>query len=626
MALACPIVSRAEVIAPSGRPNFVVIFIDDMGYGDIGPFGSTLNRTPRLDRMATEGTRFTSFYAAAVCSVSRAQLLTGCYGARVSVPGVYGPGGANGLNPHEDTIAERLKPLGYATMCIGKWHLGDQPEFLPTRQGFDHYFGIPYSNDMQRMSQDKGERVVPLLRDSAVIELLTDDDQTRVTDRYTDEAVGFIKAHRETPFFLYFAHTAVHTPIKPGPAFQGKSANGRFGDWVEQVDWSVGRVLDTLQEQGLAGNTLVLFTSDNGPWLIKGSDSGTAGPLRGGKGSTWEGGVRVPTVAWWPGRIAARTTCDTVAGTIDVLPTLVHLAGGTQPNDRVIDGRDMSPLLLGQSSDAPREAHYYFLGYALQAVRQGPWKLAVAPQRETMGRGIAPDAAGSSPRLYNLDADIGERTDVAAQHPDIVAHLRVLAASMEAEIGGETPTGRRPAGTVAKPTMLYPAESPKRKSKKSSGVAAKPVALETLKVGDSLSSAQAPQVDNKAFTITCEIDPQPDACVVVSHGGSAAGYTLYLRDGRVSFAVRHGRTVTRITSSAVPDSRLVLQAKLTIDGKLTLSVNGQKADPVTAPGPLTRQPAEDFDLGFDAGNTVDAYDGSKRLKGEIKRLSISTQA
>ena len=321
----------AAAAPPAGKPNLVVIFIDDMGYGDIGPYGSTLNRTPHLDRMAAEGMKLTSFYAAPVCSVSRAQLLTGCYGARVSVPGVYFPGHAEGLNPQEDTIADLVKPQGYATMCIGKWHVGDQPEFLPTKQGFDHYLGIPYSNDMQRKSLETGERVVPLVRDDQVAELLTDEAQTTVTERYTDEAVKFIRQHHNTPFFLYFPHTAVHTPIFPGAAFQGKSANGRYGDWVEEVDASVGRVLDTLRELNLEQSTLVIFTTDNGPWLIKGSDGGTAGPLRGGKGSTWEGGVRVPTVAWWPGRIAAGTTCDAVAGTIDLLPTLVNLAHGKLP-------------------------------------------------------------------------------------------------------------------------------------------------------------------------------------------------------------------------------------------------------------------------------------------------------
>jgi len=279
--------SAAAYAAQPARPNIVIIFIDDMGYGDIGPFGATKQRTPNLDRMAREGMKLTSFYAAPVCSVSRAQLLTGCYGARVSVPGVYSPGGKNGLNPKEITIAERLKERGYATTMIGKWHLGDQPEFLPTRQGFDHYFGVPYSNDMQKKAKATGQRVVPLLRDGQVAELLTDEQQSRLVERYTDEAVKFIRESKDRPFFLYLAHNAVHTPIHPGTNFAGKSANGRFGDWVEETDWSVGRVLDTLRELKLDGRTLVVFTSDNGPWLIRGADGGSAGPLRGGKGSTW---------------------------------------------------------------------------------------------------------------------------------------------------------------------------------------------------------------------------------------------------------------------------------------------------------------------------------------------------
>jgi len=451
------------------KPNVVIIFIDDLGYGDIGPFGATKQKTPNLDRMAREGIKLTSFYAAPVCSVSRAQLMTGCYGARVSVPGVYGPGSRNGLNPAEHTLAERLKKYGYSTMCIGKWHLGDQPEFLPTRQGFDRYFGIPYSNDMQRKSTQTGERVVPLLRDDKVAELLTDEAQSRIVERYTDEAIKFIRDHREKPFFLYCPHTAVHTPIHPGMAFAGKSANGRFGDWVEEVDWSVGRVLDTLRELALDKNTLVIFTSDNGPWLVKGTDGGSALPLRGGKGSTWEGGVRVPTLAWWPGKVKPGSVCDAVAGTIDLLPTIVSLTGGMVPPEPVIDGRDISPLLLGKSTESAREAHYYFAGYNLQAVRQGPWKLAIAAQPETMGKGISSDAAGKEPRLYNLDQEIGEQTDLAAKHPEIVAKLLALAEKMSAEIGGRSPQSRRPAGEVANPTTIYPTEDdkplPKKKAK-----------------------------------------------------------------------------------------------------------------------------------------------------------------
>jgi arylsulfatase A len=444
---------------PPQKPNVVIVFIDDMGYADIGPFGAVKQKTPNLDRMANEGMKLTSFYAAPVCSVSRAQLLTGCYGPRISVPGVYGPGGKNGLNPTEHTIAERMKEHDYATQCIGKWHVGDQPEFLPTRQGFDHYFGIPYSNDMQLKSTRTGGRVVPLLRDDTVEELLTDEAQSRIVERYTDEALDFIRKSKDRPFLLYLAHTAVHTPIHPGAAFAGKSANGRFGDWVEEVDWSTGRILDTLRELNLDERTLVIFTSDNGPWLIKGADGGSSGPLRGGKGSTWEGGVRVPAIARWPGKIAPGSVCDAIAGTIDLLPTAVALAGGKVPAAPVIDGRDISPLLLGKSAAPPREAHYYFSGYQLDAVRQGPWKLAITPQNETMGMGVLPDASGPEPRLYNLEEDLGEKNNVAAKHPEMVEKLNGLATAMHREIGGRNPVARRPAGEVSNPKTLYQAET-----------------------------------------------------------------------------------------------------------------------------------------------------------------------
>jgi arylsulfatase A-like enzyme len=447
----------ASVCAADRKPNIVVIFVDDLGYADIGPFGATLQKTPHLDRMAREGMKLTSFYAAPVCSVSRAQLMTGCYGARISVPGVYFPGAPNGLHPDEVTIAERLKDLGYATACVGKWHLGDQPPFLPTKQGFDRYFGIPYSNDMQRSEKGQAHGVSPLLRNDRVEALLSDEEQSRLVERYTREAVGFIEEKKDGPFFLYFPHTAVHTPIHPGEKFRGKSQNGRFGDWVEEVDWSVGQILETLEKHHLAQHTMVLFTSDNGPWLVKGADGGSARPLRGGKGSTWEGGVRVPTLAWWPQKIAPGSRCDAVAATIDVLPTAVALAGGKVPAEPKIDGRDLTPLLLGTSQTSPREAHYYFAGYTVQAVRQGAWKLALMPQAEGLGQKAGPSVP-EGPRLYNLDAEIQEQTNVAQQHPDIVQKLTGLAGAMTAEIGGRTPTARRPAGLVGNPVTLYPTE------------------------------------------------------------------------------------------------------------------------------------------------------------------------
>jgi len=447
------------------QPNFVVIFMDDMGYADIGPFGATKQKTPNIDKMAKAGMKMTSFYAAPVCSVSRAQILTGCYGARISVPGVFMPASPHGLSPAEFTIAERLKERGYATACVGKWHVGDQPQFLPTKQGFDFYYGIPYSNDMQYRTKDGGIPVVPLMRNEKVDRLLKDDDQTEIVELYVKEASNFIRENREKPFLLYFPHTAVHTPINPGKKFQGKSQNGRFGDWVEEVDWSVGQVMATLKELGLDEKTLVIFTSDNGPWLIKGSDAGSALPLRGGKGGTFEGGVRVPTLVRWSGKITPGSVCDTVAGTIDLLPTFVSLAGGKMPAEPVIDGRDISDVLLGKTKEAQREAHYYFSSYVLQAVRQGPWKLAVTSQTETMGKN---SKETKTPRLYNLDVDIGETTDVSEKNPEIVAQLSTLIAKKEAEIGGTTPLARRPAGIAENPVTLYPSipRTPKSPLKK----------------------------------------------------------------------------------------------------------------------------------------------------------------
>ena len=463
-------VVRAAAPVPPARPNIVLIFMDDLGYGDIGPFGSKLNRTPALDRMASEGTKLTSFYASPVCSVSRAQVMTGCYGPRVSLPGVLYPGQAIGISAEEHTVAELMRAQGYATMCIGKWHLGDSPEFLPTRHGFDHYFGIPYSNDMMKPRAGTTNRVVPLVRDEKVVELLDGAAQENLVRDYTAEAVNFIHANRQKPFFLYLPHTAVHTPVHPGKEFRGKSANGQFGDWVEETDWSVGRVLHTLRELKLAANTLVIFTSDNGPWLSQGKDGGTAGPLRGGKGSTWEGGVRVPTIAWWPGKVPAGRATDTVAGTIDLLPTFVTLAGGVVPADKPIDGADISKLLFGQTEEAAREAHYFYNNYDLQAVRSGPWKLALVPQKFAMG--VKDDAirfAENRPglRLYNLAADIGESKNVAAENPEVVARLKALADKMAATLcdGSAKGPGVRPPGRVENPKGLYPMTSTKPKVK-----------------------------------------------------------------------------------------------------------------------------------------------------------------
>jgi len=623
--------------APARPPNVVVIFIDDLGYGDIGPFGATKQRTPHLDRMAKEGMKLTSFYATPVCSVSRAQLLTGCYGARVSVPGVYFPGQSVGLNPSEVTVAERLIEKGYATQMVGKWHLGDQPEFLPTRQGFDHYLGIPYSNDMLKKSAETKVPVVPLLRDEQIAELMDGEGQRRLVELYTKEAIEFIGRNKDKPFFLYYAHNAVHTPIYPGKAFAGKSQNGRFGDWVEEVDWSVGQVLDTLRAQGLDKDTIVVFTSDNGPWLTKGADGGSAGPLRGGKGSTWEGGVRVPTLAWWPGRIPAGSVNDAVAATIDLLPTFVSLAGGTVPATPVIDGRDITPILLGQSKESSREAHYYFGGYNLQAVRQGRWKLAIAAQPEGNNIKKGPKT-GDGLRLYDLDAEIGEQTDVAAQHPEVVAKLKALADKMASEIGGKTPTARRPAGEVKGAKTLYPtvdyvpndvkkAEDKKPAAKKGatkSVVPAKPFSLAQAKTGDKAASAAAPQVGQRAFTVAVTVDTAQRDAVIVAQGG-LVGHALYLKGGRVAFAVRHGvDEVVEILSPAEVKGAFTVTASLAADGAMKLIVAGQDAVTGKAKGVLPRQPAEDFCVGHDNGKPVGLYGELKPLQAVVSGLTVAT--
>jgi len=457
--LACLIILvMAPIVAVSGdKPNFIVINIDDMGYADIGPFGSKLNRTPNIDRMAKEGRRFTSFYAAPVCSPSRAALMTGCYPKRaLPIPHVLFPGNDVGLSPQEITVAEVLKGAGYTTGIIGKWHLGDQAEFLPLKQGFDYYFGLPYSNDMGPakdgvksdlgkplpIEKGKGQPPLPLIRNNTVIKRVLPDDQQSLVELYTDEALRFIEKHKAEPFFLYLPHNAVHFPIYPGKKWAGKSPNGIYSDWVEEVDWSVGRLLDALRDQGLSERTLVIFTSDNG-----GTQRAVNTPLRGFKSSTLEGGMRVPTIAWWPKKIPADTVCDAITGMFDILPTFAALAGGQVPTDRKIDGVNIWPQLSGDSQAKPaHETFYYYRGLWLEAVRHGEWKLQLPSEKNPSVK----------PVLYNLTTDIGEATDVAAENPKVVAQLQALVMAMKDDLGvnGAAP-GSRALGKVenAKPIM-----------------------------------------------------------------------------------------------------------------------------------------------------------------------------
>ena len=413
----CGLAASAATAAENETPtNLVVIFADDLGYGDLGCFGHPTIRTPELDRMAAEGMKLTQFYSAAcVCTPSRAAILTGRLPIRSGMCSdrrrVLFPNSAGGLPPREITVAEALKPAGYATACIGKWHLGHLPEYLPTEHGFDSYFGIPYSNDM---------RPTPLLRDKQVLEEPA--DQTTLTKRYTEEAVKFIRAHQQQPFFLYFAHTFPHVPLFASPEFRGQSPRGLYGDVVEELDWSVGQVLGVLRELKLDRRTLVLFTSDNGPWLIKKLQGGSAGLLREGKGSTWEGGMREPCVAWWPGTIRAGATSAALSSTLDVFPTALELGGVSVIQDRPWDGTSLMPILTG-SGTPTRDVMYFYRGTRLMAIRKGPWKAHFITQP---GYGGGPQQH-NPPLLFHLDHDPGEQFNVAGDNKDVVAELTELA-------------------------------------------------------------------------------------------------------------------------------------------------------------------------------------------------------
>lgn len=453
------------------RPNIVVIFIDDMGYADIGPFGGDPELTPNLNRMAEEGRRFTDFYVSqAVCSASRCSLLTGCYNVRVGIQGALGPASQIGIHQDELTLGELCQQAGYATACFGKWHLGHHHQFLPQQNGFDEYYGLPYSNDMwpnhpevQKLPIE--ERLkrwpnLPLIDGSTIADAdVTADDQKSLTKSYTDHAVSFIDRHAQQPFLLYVPHSMVHVPLFVSPEFEGRSGKGLFADTVMEVDWSVGRILDALQRNTIDDRTLVIFTTDNGPWLSYGDHAGSAGPLREGKGTMFDGGCRVPCLMRWPGTIPAGTVCSEPAMTIDILPTVAALIGGTLP-DHPIDGLDIRPLMTGDARvKSPHDALYFYWGADLHAVRSENWKLHFPhPYRTLNGRsggvGGTParyENATTELALFDLAADIGESNNVAADHPDVVARLTELAERARSTLGDGERKGseNRPAGRVS---------------------------------------------------------------------------------------------------------------------------------------------------------------------------------
>ena len=464
--LYCLFLSVLSSVVAAEKPNIILINIDDLGYADISPFGGKM-QTPNLDRMAAEGMKLASHYAAPVCSPSRAAMMTGCYPKRVlPISGVLFPSAAVGLNPEETTVAEVLKKQGYLTTCIGKWHLGDQPEFLPTVQGFDSYFGIPYSNDMGMASEGsksnagapirkgkakagaqktlpvdetglKGDAQppLPLVDAGQVVERVKAAQQHTFTRRYTERAVSFIREHQKQPFFIYLPLNAVHFPDYPHQDFMGKSGVSLQKDWTLEVDWSVGQILATLRELKLDSNTLVIFTSDNGGPINQGADNT---PLRGGKGTTFEGGIRVCTLAWWPGKIQSASSTAAITSHMDWLPTFASLAGAALP-ERAVDGVNISPLLLGQSGAQGHDVFYYYHGFNLQALRAGAWKLHL-----------------QKGELYDLESDIGETNNLAKEQPEQVAKLRALAEAMLRDLGdgsADAP-GVRSLGRVANPQPM----------------------------------------------------------------------------------------------------------------------------------------------------------------------------
>jgi arylsulfatase A len=444
-------------LAADRPPNVIIILTDDQGYNDLGCYGSPQIRTPRIDQMAAQGMRFTDFYSPApVCTPTRAGLLTGCYPQRISMcifpqerPNgdqghVLFTQSRHGLNPSEITIAEMLKQRGYSTGMLGKWHLGDAPEFLPTKQGFDWYLGIPYSNDMPPHA---------LMRDEKVIEQPV--DQNTLTQRYTEAAVKFIKASKDKPFFLYFAHNMPHVPIHASEKFRGKSARGLYGDVIEELDWSTGQVLDALKEAGVDENTFVVFTSDNGPWHMRGEAGGSAFPLRAGKGTTYEGGMRIPCIMRWPGKIPAGKTCKEPLSHLDLLPTIAAITASSPPTDRTIDGKDISAIMMAKpDAKNPHEAFYYFADGSLMAVRSGKWKLKLPStlKDETYYTKLETPDAKIPRALYDLELDPGEQKSVLADHPDVAKRLTELADHARADMGdvrrGITGKDVRPVGRL----------------------------------------------------------------------------------------------------------------------------------------------------------------------------------
>ncbi|MBG87587.1 MAG: arylsulfatase [Verrucomicrobiales bacterium] len=622
--------------APPERPNVIIIFIDDMGYGDVGFNGATGPKTPHLDRMADEGMRFDHFYVGcAVCSGSRTALLTGSHYQRLSMRAVLFPNSSQGLHPDEVTIADMLKDAGYRTACVGKWHLGHLPPCLPTYQGFESYYGVPYSNDMwidpaNKLAEDilvregltvqevlaghKKKNLVPLIRDEEVIEYPA--DQKTLTKRYTEESIRFIKSvttknkeqGTKDPFFLYLPHTMVHLPLAVSKDFENRTEK-LIWDAIEEVDWSVGQILKTLKSLGIAKNTLVLFTSDNGAAV------GSSLPLRARKGSVYDGGIREPTVMWWPGTIPAGKVCREVAGTIDMLPTLAGLCGGKLPKAK-IDGKDIKPLMLGKPGAKSPHDHYVLM-HGPGTVRSGPWKFY--PWRENnSGRGaISGHTPSNDPvQLYNVFDDIGERQNLAAEHSDLVKRFQ---RAYDAHVK-EIEANRRPVQEMVRPIKAISADRPggSRKNNK----AGKKLDWPKVKTGNIYASSQAPNVVRKPFSINAAVDASKPEGVIVAHGGSVVGYSLYVKNGQCVFSIRRANDQLHQVKTAIAGGRSVIHAGLNKQGMLTIQINeGERAE--AKGGLLPRHPSESLCIGHDDRNPVDGNAPKPRFNGRLVKISVA---
>ncbi len=622
-----PYVSLSAAERPR-QPNVIIIFVDDMGFGDVGFNGATGPKTPNLDRMAAEGMQFRDFYVGcAVCSGSRTALLTGTHYQRLSMNPVLFPNSTQGLHPDEVTIADMLLEAGYATSCIGKWHLGHLPPCLPTYQGFESYYGIPYSNDMwidpantlaadlqlregvtleQVRAGHKLKNRVPLMRNEDVIEYPV--DQSTVTKRYTEEAVRFITETKDRPFFLYLPHTMVHLPLAVSKAFENRTGE-LIWDVIEEVDWSVGEILRTLRETGIDDHTLVIFTSDNGAAV------GSSLPLRAKKGSVYDGGIREPTVMRWPGQIPAGEICREVTASIDILPTLAALCGGTLP-ERKIDGHDIWPLMHGEDGAvSPHDA--YCLMHGPGTVRSGKWKYYPWPEgasdRKKAAVGNAEAGTGRPQvQLYDTVADISETTNLAAEHPEVVARLQAAWIAHNEELSAH----RRPAADLIRPAGVPSPDRP------TGDTPAKPLNWARVQQGRTYPTRQAPNLVGKPFVVSCEISGPSLGGVLVAHGGTVTGYSLSVREGQVVFALRRDSDeISRVQATLPQGERFVVRATAT---EKQLAVQIDEGEPATAAstGLLLKHPSEDLSVGFDERMPVDPQQPEEPFTGAIKHLRV----